>query len=78
MTTERRHARPTYPKAKHRHAAGYVEREGWGESMQKHQHADGTVHDDHAVAPNEWGNVEDDGWGESTITHFRSSKETAA
>ena len=54
---------PKVTKAKHRHALGYVEREGSGTSMQKHEHADGTYHDDHAVAPNEYNNPEPDGWG---------------
>ncbi len=53
---------PKVTKALHRHASGYVEREGPGESMQKHQHADGTVHEDHAVAPNEYGNDEIEWW----------------
>ena len=67
----------TYPKALHRHASGYVEREGPGAGLRKHEHADGTVHDDHAVAPNEYNNPEPDGWEEPTIAHFRPSKETA-
>ena len=53
---------PKVTKGRHRHAAGYVEREGPGESMNKHEHADGTVHDDHAVAPNEYGLDERDWW----------------
>lgn len=52
----------TYPKALHRHASGYVERSGPGESMQKHEHADRTVHDDHGIAPNEYGLDEPDWW----------------
>ena len=47
----------------HRHASGYVERDGPGpDGKPKHQHADGTVHDDHAVAANDWGDDEPSGW----------------
>lgn len=62
---------PKVTKAKHRHALGYVEREGPGAGLRKHEHADGTVHDDHKVAPNEWNNPEPDGWGAPRVTHFR-------
>ncbi len=79
-TLAHRHAHAkmaAYPKASHRHAKDYVERQGSGTSVKKHQHADGTIHDDHAVAPNEYNNPEPDGWQEPTIAHFRPSKETA-
>ena len=52
---------PKVTKGRHRHASGYVERDGPGpDGKPKHQHADGTVHADHAIAPNEWGNPEPD------------------
>ncbi len=54
---------PKVTKGRHRHASGYVEREGAGrDDKPKHQHADGTVHEDHAVAPNEYGLDERDWW----------------
>ena len=54
-------------RANHRHAVGYVElRQGPGAKSGPdiHEHADSTLHNDHVVWPNIWGNPEPNGWPE--------------
>ena len=53
------------PKAAHRHAVGYVDLRqdvGAKSGPNVHEHADGSVHNNHAVAYNDWANTEPDGW----------------